>query len=177
LLLAATVSAAAVAPALAVEGFVVDADGKPIEDARVCYVVGNAELFCSETNDKGRFELPGSLQDGIRVVADDYLPRTILVAEATTPVVLERSPTLLVKLVDASNGKPISEGQVSVVYSSGQFHGPFPVNASGVRIRRVLRPGEARMLVVAAGYRQPQPQPIDLVPGKETEVSIELQPE
>ena len=177
LLIVAAVSAAAAAPALAFVGSVVDMGGKPIEGARACYVVGNAELFCSETDDSGRFELPGSMQDGIRVVADGYSPRTILVAEASAPVVLERSPTLLVKLLDATDGTPISEGQVSVVYSSGKFLGPFPVNASGVRVRRVLRSGEARIVIVAPGYRQPHPQPIDLVPGKLTEVSIELLPE
>ena len=56
-------------------------------------------------------------------------------------------------------------------------HTGFRHRHAGVRVRRVLRSGEARIVIVAPGYVQPHPQPIDLVPGKQTEVSIELLPE
>lgn len=145
--------------------------------ARICYVSGSVELLCSGADGEGRFEMLDSSVDTVRVVADGFLPRTLPAATAAGPIALEPAPTLWVRLVDASSGQPLREGQVSVVYSTGRSLGPFPVNAAGVRIRRLLRPGEARILARVDGFSQHAPSAVLLEPGKEATVTIELRPE
>ncbi len=162
-------------PASAFEGTVVDGAGRAIQGARACYVVGNVELICSSTNEAGEFELPDSEVDFLRVVADDYLPRSLSAAATVAPITLDLAPTLFVRLIRGGDGKPIADGQVSVVYSSGQLRGPFPVNASGVRIRRVLPPGDARLVAVADGFKQATARPVKLEAGKHVEIEIELE--
>lgn len=162
-------------PARGFEGTVVDGEGRAIKNARACYVVGNVELICSSTNEAGKFELPDSEVDSLRVVADDYLPRSLSAVATVAPIALELAPILVVRLIRSSDRKPIADGQVSVMYSSGQIRGPFPVNASGVRIRRVLPPGAARLVAVADGFKQAAPRPVTLEAGKHVEIEIELE--
>ena len=166
----------AVSPAvLATDGTVVDSVGRPVVGAQACYVAGNADLYCSVTDDRGNFSLPDSEQDSLRVLAEGYMPKTVVASTLVAPIVLLRSPTLIVRLVDGE-GERLNEGEVSVVYSTGQSRGPFPVNASGVRIRRVLPPGEARVVARAEGFRQEKPEPVELEAGKTSEVEIRLVP-
>lgn len=162
--------------AVAMEGTVVDRQGKPIAGARACWVSGKVELLCSQTDETGYFSLPDSEQDSLRIVADEYLPREVPGTAVVAPIVLELAPSLWVHLLDGASGKPLAEGEVSVVYSSGHAQGPFPVNASGVRVRRVLKPGEVRIVATVPGYVQDAPLPTELESGKETEVTLELRP-
>ena len=177
LLLGAAIGLGFAGSVAALEGKVVDSTGEPVVGARVCYAVERAELLCSATGDDGAFELPDSKMDTLRVVADDFLPIELGAASVVGPIVIRRAPTLVVRLVNAENGEPIADGAVSVVYSTGKVRGPFPVNASGVRVRRLLTPGEVRILAEAAGYRQPGATHVELESGEQTEVTIELRPE
>jgi len=177
LVLGAAVALGLAGSAAALEGKVVDSSGEPVVGARVCYAVERAELLCSSTDDDGAFELPDSKMDTLRVIADDFMPLQLASASVVAPIVIQRTPTLTVRLIDAENGEPISDGTVSIVYSTGRVRGPFPVNAAGVRVRRLLTPGEARILAEAEGYRQSGATHVELESGETTEVTIELHPE
>jgi hypothetical protein len=113
--------------------------------------------------------------DLLWITADGFLPVKTPKADAVdAPVVLDASPSLLVRLVAAASGEPIGEGKVWVVYPTGREIGPFPVNRAGVRVQRVLAPGKARLRVEAPGYASGRPREIELVGGEETSVELEL---
>jgi hypothetical protein len=174
--LIAAAACLAAAPALAIDGTVQDAAGHPLADARVCYVDGDRIERCVETDPQGRFEMPDMHLDELWIAADGFLPSTVSTAELDRPIVLDPSPSLLVRLVDARSGEPIDRGQVYVVYPTGREVGPFPVNRAGVRVTRVVAPGKARVRVEAPGYASGRPREIELVGGEETEVELKLEP-
>ena len=163
--------------ALAVTGTVNDADGQPLEQARVCYfqTETNIEQGCTNPTSTGIFELPDSRYMKIRVSAEGYYPETVP-ALGHQKVVLKRSPTLTVRLVDDSNGDPIATGEVFVIYSSATMKGPFPTNPAGVKISRVLEPGEVRVIGKADGYEESKPHAVTLEPGEKSEVTLRLRP-
>jgi hypothetical protein len=166
------------APAvLAVTGTVTDADGQPLEQARVCYFQAetNVEQGCTNPSDTGIFQLPDSRHMLIRVSAEGYFPETVPALGHQT-VVLKLSPTLTVRLVDDSNGEPIATGEVFVIYSSATMKGPFPTNPAGVKISRVLKSGDVRLIGKADGYDESKPHALTLEPGVESEVSLRLRP-
>jgi hypothetical protein len=174
---AAAVGALAVAPAVALQGTVVDDRDRPIFRARVCYERGGAELFCSETDAQGRFELPDSEVELIRVSSRDSYTVTRPAKDALQgPIVLVAAPQLLVRLVRAGTREPIAEGEVLVAYPAGRQVGPFRANASGVRVRRVLDPGEARVVGRAPGFLDSPPHVVTLAGGTVTELTLELEP-
>lgn len=177
LLVLGIVSASAAAPPRGtVHGTVRDSDGQPIQGARVCYMEGRYEDGCVETDDEGAFELAPSKLTRVRVLVRDFLPQTFDVAAVPAPIVMKRAPSLLVRLIDASSGKPISQGQVFVIYPSGARKGPFPTNKAGVRIQRVLEPGAVRLTAEAEGFVTSEPMPLTLEAGHESEAVVELDP-
>ena len=111
-------------PALAATGIVTDVLGAPMEKVRVCYFEtrSKTEMGCTETNAKGVFSLPDSRGMLLRASAEGYYPEAIPAVGKHT-VVLERSPTLTVRLLDATSGEPIDSGEVFVVYSSAKMKG------------------------------------------------------
>jgi hypothetical protein len=161
-------------PVLAAAGFVVNAERKPIEGARVCYFVDSLELICTLTDKEGRWELPVSQTDTIRAHADGYNPTTFSAVAKQGPVVLERAPVLTVRLTDGASGERIAKGEVLITYPSGKELGPFPTNKSGLRIRRGLLTGEIRLVGKAEGFRPSSPIAVQLEAGEETAVTIEL---
>ncbi len=165
------------APALAVSGTVTDTDGRPLEQARVCYfqTETNVEQGCANPTKTGTFLLPDSRHMMIRASAEGYFPETVPALGHQT-IVLKRSPTLTVRLLDDSNGEPIEVGEVFVIYPSATMKGPFPTNRSGVKISRVLQPGDVRLIGKADGYEESKPQAVTLEPGEESEVSLRLRP-
>ena len=80
------------------------------------------------------------------------------------------------RLVDA-DGEPIDEGEVWIIYPTATRKGPFPVNRAGVRISRLLEPGEVRVIGQAEGYEDSVPVAVELEPGKESEATVTLQKE
>ena len=163
--------------ALAVTGTVTDADGQPLEQSQVCYfqTLTNVEQGCTNPSKTGTFFLPDSTHMMIRASAVGYYPETVA-ALGHHAIVLKPSPTLTVRLLDDSNGEPIEVGEVFVIYPSATMKGPFPTNRSGVKISRVLQPGEVRLIGKADGYEESKPQAVTLEPGEEREVSLRLRP-
>jgi hypothetical protein len=169
--------ALATGAALALGGSVVDDRDPPVAFARVCWARQGVELICVEADARGAFELPQSELGEIRVSAEEFFTRTLTSAEAARgPIVLVRSPVLTVRLVRAGTREPIAEGHVVVVYPTGKEVGPFPVNAKGVRVRRLLQPGDARVVARAPGHAEAAPQAVTLVGGKTIALEIELAP-
>ncbi len=164
-------------PALAVTGTITDAAGRPLEQARVCYfqTETNLEQACSNPTKAGTFELPDSQRMQLRVGAEGYFSQ-VVPARGHQAIVLLRSPTLTVRLLDDSTGEAIDSGEVFVIYSSATMKGPFPANRAGVKISRILRSGEVRLIGKAEGYEESKPQAVTLDPGKESEVSLRLVP-
>ena len=168
---------ASAVPALAVTGKIVDTEQTPIADAEICYLAaGGATLLCAQTDEDGRYELPDSEQDRIRVTATDHVYRVLPVEELPESIVLLRAARVLVRLTDAETGERIGDGRVWVVSASGRRHGPLPCRAAGVRVRS-LAPGPAEVFAGAEGYVQSEPTPVTLEAGGESEVVLELQPQ
>ncbi len=158
----------------ALEGKVVDRDAKPIEGARVCYSGVELEGHCSLTDKNGKFSIRSSSVPTLYVLADDYLPQAAEVAGLKGAIVLERTPVLRARLLDDATGKPVGSGSVYVMYPNGTLRGPFPVSGSGVRIRRVLIPGDVLIRGEADGYRTSDYIPFKLKAGETLEVALRL---
>jgi hypothetical protein len=179
-ILVSTVAAMAVVvgtPVLAASGSVTDTSGKPIAKARVCHfqVETNIEPLCVETDTEGRFEVIDSASMKVRVSAPGFFPQTVA-ATGHHEIVLERSPSLRVRLVDATTQEPIDEGEVFVIYPSARRKGPFPANRNGVLITRVLDPGQIRVIGRAEGYEESEAVAVELERGQESEATLELEP-
>jgi hypothetical protein len=136
------------------------------------------EQMCTTTRDDGTFETMDVPSMNLRVVADGYLAEERPGTGHHDPIGMRRAPRLVVKLVDAVSGEAI-EGEVLVRRtlpggSQEQEKGPFRANRAGVRIERLLEPGEVRVLGRAAGYEESAPRSVSLEGGKEIEVVFEL---
>jgi hypothetical protein len=175
LVAAATCAAVTGSFALAATGTVKDTEGRPIADARVCHFQPETkvEIYCVGSDARGYFEIVDSDVNDLRITAEGYFPQTVP-ASGHHAVVLERSPTLVVRLVDASTREPLSKGEVFVIYPSAKKKGPFPTNRAGVRIARVLQPGEVRLIAHAEGYAPSEPFAVTLERGRQTEATLEL---
>jgi hypothetical protein len=159
-----------------VTGQVLDAARKPLAGAHVCYLAGMEEKDCVSADAEGRFSLGLEPYDRVRVVAEGHLPHVFLTASPpASPIVLERTPVLVARLIDARSGRAL-RGQVTVLFPTGASKGPFPANEVGVRISRVLEPGTVRVTGVAHGYRESLPREVTLVGGREATLVIELEP-
>ena len=170
-LLVATVCLVA-GPALALTGTVVDPDGKAVEGATVCYLLGDTEGICASTDKRGYFQLPTSAIDRIQIRAKGFLPRVVASVTPSAPIPLERAGGLWIKPV-GPDGTPVSAGEAFVVLPNGVRKGPFPFNDKGVRIK-TLPVASYRVIVHAEGWDQPRSIPIDLVAGKETTVEVPM---
>ncbi len=155
-------------------GKLVNTDGGPVVGATACWVVGEEIGECGTSDDTGRFMLPLPLHPRIRIMAEGYHPALVTATSLDAAVVMYRAPVLWVRLIDADTGEAISEGELRVAYSSGRQFGPFPVNAAGVKIQRLLPPGEVLLRVLAPGYRFTDPESVELKSGFETKVDIKL---
>jgi hypothetical protein len=160
---------------LAISGTVVDGESHPLAGAHVCYLSADVDLLCVETDEAGYYDLPDSKLDRIRLRAPGFLSRVVAATDHDTAIVLERAATLLVRMVDAATGEPLSGGEVFVTASTGRRLGPFPVNAAGVRVRS-LEPGSVRVTAASEGYEQHGEVAAKLVGGEESTVSVKMDP-
>lgn len=173
LIAASALVLAAALPAAAATGAVVDEQGQPIPGARVCHFIDNIELFCGLAGENGEFDIPDSTAMPMRVTAEGYLS-AIAPCAGYQRVTLKRAPALFARVVDAATGEPIEKSEVVVVYSSSETKGPFPANRAGVRVQRVLKPGDVRVIGRAEGYEPSAPEAVTLKPGEEAEVLLKL---
>jgi len=156
-------------------GVVIDPQGDPLEGVRVCYTVVGTEQLCVSSDENGKWVLPQSRVDTIRLTLGGYLPKNIAGGDHPEPMILELAATLLVKLEDIS-GEPIEEGEIEVVYSSGERIGPFPISrASGTRIR-TLQPGPVVIIARSVGYTDGSASESELQGGEETVAIVRLKP-
>lgn len=154
-------------------GVVINPQGDPLEGVNVCYSVANVDELCVTTDERGKWVLPKSRIDTIRLTLDGYLPKKIVGGDHSDPVLLELAATLLVKLEDTS-GEPVEEGEIDVVYSSGRRIGPFPIsNAAGTRVRS-LQPGPVVIVARSAGYSDGRTSESELRAGEETVAIVQL---
>ena len=175
LALAALVSLFAPVLCEAAKGVVTDTTGRPLAGVHVCHYdeQGHVETLCVETDDNGAYTVIDSEELKLRVSAPGYFAQ-VIPATGERTIVLEQSPTLLVRLVDAKTKKPIDEAQVFVIYPGPKRKGPFPANRAGVRIARVLEPGEVRVIGSASGFEDSAAVVATLERGRETELTLEL---
>jgi hypothetical protein len=166
---------AATAPALATGGRVVDTEGNPVGSGKACLLVAGREGMCSDLDSQGRYTLPEASVPSLRIVSPGYLPKVIAAVDQESPIVLDRAASLRVRLRDAATGQPIPKGEVLLVTPSGQRAGPFPANAAGVRVA-TLPPGLVLPTGRAAGYEDGSGVAVDLVAGRESDVTLDLRP-
>ena len=162
-------------PAAMLTGTVVDAEDKPIKAARVCYMVGGAELLCAETDENGLFELQQSQFDRIRIAAPGYLPRVVAAVNQAVPIALDDAAALQIRLKNGSTGEFLVGGEVFLIFPSGRRKGPFPHERS--LLIRTLPPGKYRLLAKLEGYTQRKSQAVTLEARKQRAVEIALSPD
>ncbi len=154
-------------------GVVINAQGEPLEGVAVCYNIAGSDQLCVATDQDGKWVLPKSQVDTIRLSRKNYLTKDIIGGDHSEPVILERGATLLVKLQNAA-GKPIKKGEIEVLYSSGKRIGPIPITrAAGTRLRS-LSPGPVVIVARASGYGDGRSDDSELYSGKETVAVIRL---
>ena len=162
----------AAAGTVASNGTAIDPQGDPIEGVRVCYVAGEVEQLCVETDARGRWQLPASRIDTVRLSADGFVARKISSLPQGEPTILQRAAILVIRLLDA-NGKPIAEGEADLVRPNGKKVGPFPLKAAGTRIRS-LDPGPIVVVGRSDGFKETASPQTELISGDETVIEIRL---
>jgi hypothetical protein len=160
-------------PALAITGTVIDKDQQPIEGARICYWVNQTDQICVFTDEGGFFRLPDGPGERMRILAKGFLPRILPAAEQPGPIVLTRSATLLVVVVDDATGEGIDGATGEVAWSSGR-HRNFVTNRAGARLK-TLNPGRVAVSAYAEGYDMGGPEQVRLTAGEEARVEIRMQ--
>ena len=156
-------------------GVVINPQGEPLEGVAVCYSLAGADDLCVNTDTDGRWALPKSSIDALTLKLEGYVTKRIVGGEHSEPVILEPGATLLVKLEDAS-GKPVEEGEIEVIYSSGKRVGPIPISrAAGTRIRS-LQPGPVVIVGRSPGYTDGRASESELQAGEETVAVVKLKP-
>lgn len=170
---AALVALVAVVPALAASGTVVDPEGKPIAGARACLWAETDTGFCVDTDDRGYYGLPTTSVEAVRITADGFLSQFVAAVHQSSPIVLQRAAAILVRVVDATDGSPLSGGRVTITYFSGRTIDGLPFNRSGVKVS-TLEPGTALVRASLSGYRDSEGVSVTLRAGERAEVSLRL---
>lgn len=160
-------------PARATSGKVVDAEGKSVQDAKVCYVVGGVnEDFCVRTGVDGRYVLPSSALPSIRVLAKGYFPRSAPSGDLAEPLVVAKACAVRVKLTRA-DGAAVPAGEVWVALPWGEERGPFPARAAGVEVGS-LPPIGVIVVARAEGLVETHSPVVPLSPGEAREIVLSL---
>jgi hypothetical protein len=160
----------------AVRGTVVDSDSTPIVGAEVCYLLGEADGICVQTNEDGVYDLPTSHVSVIQIEASGFQSATLQVGKQGGRVVLQRAAALWVRVRDVASGRTIPESQVYLVFPGGRREGPLPANDKGVKIRTLV-PGRYGILAHSEGYTQLKAVVVDLAGGDDDWVDVEMKRE
>ncbi|GEM_PF-5192035 len=156
-------------------GQVVDRAFLPLAGAQACYVNENGTGKCAETDADGFYTLPDSKMKVVRISLAGYLPVHVAAIHQDRPVQLERAAAFIVMVLDDASSRPIGEGSIWVIRTSGERSGPFPVAQGGTRVNS-FPPGPIALEVEAEGYRQKEPVRADLESGYVTQVEVRLIP-
>ena len=158
----------------AASGRIVGPDGAPVAGAQVCESLIGSPEHCVTASSDGVYRMDSPLRSTLIVRASGFVAKVIDAAPLSAPVALQRAATLLVTVVDAGTGLPVSSGRVRIDSPSGRRIGDFvPFNKSGVRIS-TLDPGDVFVRAEADGYDPSGPVPVALVSGAERSVKVSL---
>jgi len=158
----------------AASGRVVGPDGVPVAGAEVCELVEGAPEQCVTADSQGFYRMEKPSRSSLLVRARGFVPKVVDAVPLNAPVELHRAAVLLVTVVDAVTGQPLSSGRVMIDDPSGRRIGDFvPFNKSGVRIS-TLGPGPVFVRVEADGYQSGGPVPVDLIGGTERALKIPM---
>jgi hypothetical protein len=160
----------------ALEGTVLDGDGKPIKGARACFLVGDAEGLCVLSDEKGRFLLPESRVDRYRVVADGFIGRVVPTKDHASVLVLDRAAVLAIRIENTAGGENPVEAEVFLILPNGQRQGPFPGNSAGLDLQP-LPPGVYGVLIRADGFSQDRGVTVTVEAGSRQEVTVRVSPD
>jgi hypothetical protein len=155
-------------------GRIVGPDGSPVRNAQVCEVLIGSPEHCIAVGADGVYRIDSPLKSTLIVRATGFVAQVVDAAPLTTPVVLQRAASLLVRVVDSGTGLPVASGKVRIDSPSGRRIGDFvPFNKSGVRIS-TLDPGDVFVRAEAEGYGPGGPVPVTLVAGEERSIKVSL---
>lgn len=157
---------------LAMSGTVVDREGAPIAGAEACLTRDGRPLLCVTTDANGFWRMPDTAAEKVRVTKTGFLAGEAAAVTQSSPIVLDRAATLLVRVVDGA-GQPIEKGTVTLVYASGRRIGPLPFNRAGMRTPSAP-PGPVRVSAQAEGYELVAPAALDLEAGSEHETVVRM---
>jgi len=157
-------------------GTVIGIDKNPIGNVQVCYMVGDTEGVCVETDEKGVYDLPRSNVTTLRLQASGYQTKFVRVTEDSGPIVLEQAASIWVRVRDTATGRTVPESEVFLVFPSGRREGPLPANDKGVKIRTLV-PGTYSVLAHADGYTQVKAVSVSLDPGSDEWIDVEMKRE
>ena len=162
-------------PAMAeATGKVVGADGAPVVGADVCIYRNGQKLDCVTTDGFGKYRMENPLLPNLLIQAKGFTTKMVTAEPQKEPIVLIRTATLLVKVVDAATREPIAKGSVSISLPSGKKVGsPVPFNRAGVRLS-TLAAGEAMVRTESDGYEPGGPLVVDLLAGEEQTLVIPM---
>jgi hypothetical protein len=159
-------------PALAVSGRIVDEAGEPVPGARACLRSGHQDAVCTQADETGYYRLEDALLTTVRITAPGYLPEEVAAVDQEAPVVLRRSATLFVRVVDPA-GEPLAGGTIRIVLVSGRQIDGLPFNRAGVRVAD-LAPGTLTVRASLAGWEEVDPPTVEVVAGQQTDVVVRL---
>ena len=159
--------------AWAVTGTVIDDRAQPVVGAAVCYIHGDAEQLCAETDGEGFFKLPDSRVDRLRVRMAGFIPQQLPAVTPQRPIELKPAATLMLRLVGAG-GTALPKGEAWLIDPTGKRIGPFPVNRAGLVIG-TLAPGKYRINATAEGYRMDKATAVELIAREKRQVDLVLQ--
>jgi hypothetical protein len=155
-------------------GRVVGPDGAPISGADICEYIEGSPEHCVRSDAQGFYRMDNALRSTLLVRATGFVSKQVDAAPLSAPVELRRAGALLVTVVDADTGAPLSSGKVMIDSPTGRRIGDFvPFNKAGVRIS-TLDPGTVFVRAESRGYEPSGPVPVDLVSGEERTVNVPL---
>ncbi len=168
--------AAAVSPAAADSGVILDPEGKPVRDADVCWeLVPGVDGLCVPTNAQGRWMLPPSEGSSIIVRAEGFFPHRIEGAYDGKPIHLKRAASFRVRVYDSAGSAEVAEATVTVLSSDGRRRAFPPFGAGGLLVK-TFPAGEVIFLASADGHRDSGPLKVTLVGGQQTDVMLRVGP-
>jgi hypothetical protein len=166
---------AVVGPAWAISGRVHDPEGRPIEGANACLLLGPESIgLCVHTDAEGFYSLPGDGIPAVRISAKGYLPVDVGAVDHEDPIRLERAASFEVRVVDASDQSPVPGAKLWIVLPNGQRKGPIALSPSAWLQMNSFRPGTYRIQVEASGYVQEASPELRLRAGESEEAIVPM---
>ena len=164
-----------VLPAAAVGGRVQDTAGRPIRGATACLLLApDSTGICAETDENGKFDLPGSSGMAVRILAEGFLSVDVGAVDHTAPIRLERAASFEIRVLDEVDGSAVVNVGLWVLSPDGRRRGPVDLGASGWLRMKTFPPGTYRVLAGAPGYLDGTGDELQLRAGETAKAEIRL---